>query len=88
MLSEFQFSNRAKDKHIATCKTCIGKRNKNDEAPIGGCCEDHFSEMTAINTFEQLDNLLEIVEALQYNEVEVPKELLEKISRIIRNGSN
>ena len=44
--------------------------------------------MTAINTFEQLDNLLEIVEALQYNEVEVPKELLEKISRIIRNGAN
>ena len=62
----------------------MGKKEENK--PYGACCKNHFDEMVAVNTYNQLDLLLQVVEALQYNKTEIPRELLEKMFRIVHKS--
>ncbi|MGA9154672.1 MAG: hypothetical protein WBZ36_29160 [Candidatus Nitrosopolaris sp.] len=68
LLCEFDFSNKAKDKHVATCKSCVLKKDQNDE-PYGACCQYH---VVVANTYNQLDLLLQVIETLQCNKIEIP----------------
>lgn len=71
LVSEFDFSDRARDKRAATCKSCMEEK---DDEPLGACCQNHFEEMVTISSYNQLSILLQIIEALQYNEVEIPRD--------------
>jgi hypothetical protein len=53
------------------------KKDENNE-PYGACCQYH---LMIANTYNQLDLLLQVVETLQYNKVEIPRELLKKMFR-------
>jgi superfamily II helicase len=87
LLSEFDFSNRARDKHTAVCKNCVEKKFEGEgDEPYGACCQHHFEEMMINNTYNQLDMLLRVVEALQYGGGEIPTELLKKMHLISRKG--
>jgi hypothetical protein len=81
LLSDFEFSNDKKNRRVNTCKTCMEK----EDAPYGGCCQDHFQELAIVNTFDQLESILEVVEAIQYN-MKIPHELLQKMSKIVHKG--
>jgi hypothetical protein len=82
LLSEFDFSNRARDKHTAVCKNCVEKKYE------GACCQHHFEEMMINNTYNQLDMLLRVVEALQYGGGEIQTELLKRMYLISHKGGN
>ena len=62
---------------VPVCKAC-----ESDEPVYGACCQYHFEEMMIANTYNQLQLLLQVVEALQCNKAEIPRELLEKMFRI------
>ncbi|MGC2572542.1 MAG: hypothetical protein WA364_13605, partial [Candidatus Nitrosopolaris sp.] len=53
------------------------------DEPYGACCQHHFEEVVVTNTYNQLQLLLQVVEALQckYVNAEIPRELL-KMFRI------
>lgn len=80
LLSEFDFYNNAKNKRLSTCKSCVEKKDENDEP---ACCQYH---LMITNSYNQLELLLEVVETLQYNKVEIPRELLAKMFRIVHKG--
>jgi hypothetical protein len=82
LLCEFDFSDNARDKRAATCKNGVGKKDESNEPDYGACCQYHFEELVVTNTYDQLDLLLKMVEALQSNGAEIPRELLEKMFRI------
>ena len=87
LLSEFDFSNRTRDKHTADCKNCVEKKFEGEgDEPYGACCQHHFEEMVVTNTYNQLELLLQVVEALQCNKAEIPRELLLKMFRITHLG--
>jgi len=48
-----------------------------DDEPYDACCQHHFEEMVVTNTYNQLELLLQVVEALQCNKAEIPRDLLE-----------
>jgi protein-arginine kinase activator protein McsA len=81
LLIDFEFSNNAKNKRVRICKTCVEEKDE----PYGACCQQHFDEMVISNTFTQLELLLQVVEAAQYN-IEIPHELLAKIFKIAHKG--
>jgi len=60
ILTEFEAHESAKDRHNTICKTC-GKRDGSD---YGTCCRDHFEEMMIVNTFNQLELLLQTINVL------------------------
>jgi hypothetical protein len=69
--------------HTNICKNCAEKKYEGEgDEPYGGCCQHHFEEMMIANTYNQLELLIQVVEALQYNEAKIPHELLEKMFRI------
>ncbi len=77
LLSEFPVDESAYDRRSTVCKAC-----ESDEPVYGACCQYHFEEMMIANTYNQLQLLLQVVEALQCNKAEIPRELLEKMFRI------
>ncbi|MGA9149983.1 MAG: hypothetical protein WBZ36_05345 [Candidatus Nitrosopolaris sp.] len=82
LLCEFEFSDKAKDKRVSTCKNCVGKKDE-QEPDYGACCQYH---LVVTNTYNQLDLLLQVIETLQCNKVEIPRELLAKMFRIVYKG--
>ena len=52
----------------------------------GPCCESHFQEMAISYTYAQLALTLNVVEALQQNEIEIPSELLDRMSKIVHRS--
>lgn len=53
------------------------------ENGFGTCCMDHFNKMMmTTSTFNQFQILLQVIEIIQHNGIEIPRELLEKMLKV------
>jgi superfamily II helicase len=80
LLTEFEIDESKKDRHSKICKDC------DVEEADGICCAYHFQEMAVSYTYAQLALTLNVVEALQQNEIEIPSELFDKMYQIIQRS--
>jgi hypothetical protein len=81
LLSEFPVDESTYDRRSTVCKTC-----ESDKPVYGACCQYHFEEMMIANTYNQLELPVQVIETLQYNKAEIPRELLEKMFRIVHKS--
>lgn len=81
LLTEFEVNESEKDRHNTVCKTCAS-----NEPVYGACCQYHFEQMMIANIYTQFQLQLQLIEALQDNEAEIPPNLLEKMYRVAHKG--
>ena len=83
LLSEFIVDESKNDRHDVICKECISDIGENE---LGACCKEHFDDMIIAYNYDHFSMSLYVIECLQKNEAEIPKQLLDRMFKVLQRS--